>query len=120
MRSAVYNAAGLRLDSTAVPVFVAPLQLPLISYSPVNLDKNEKPLMLVPNPVNNDAVLYISDELKATSVKIYNASGSLVWQMVIGAGVQQVKIPTNKLAAGVYIIETTGVNRRTIRMLVQH
>ena len=120
MRSAVYDATGLRLDSAAVPVFVHPLQLPLMTWSAASLHKNEKPLMLVPNPVNNVAVLYISNELKATSVKIYNASGSLVWQMVIGAGVQQVKIPTNKLAAGVYIIETTGVNRRTIRMLVQH
>jgi hypothetical protein len=64
--------------------------------------------------------LYISKEVKATSVKVYNAAGSMVMQLAVGAGVQQVRISTTGLAPGIYTIETNGANRQITRMMVQH
>jgi extracellular elastinolytic metalloproteinase len=94
------------------------------TYSPVRivtLKENGSPsVVLVPNPVNANAMLYISKEVKATSVKVYNAAGSMVMQLVVGAGVQQVRIPTTGLAPGIYTIETNGANRQITRMMVQH
>ena len=94
------------------------------TYSPVRIislqEKGNPAVVLIPNPVNGDAVLYISKEVKATSVNVYDASGSLVKQMSVGAGMQQVKISTDGLAPGVYTIETKGANRQITRMLVQH
>jgi hypothetical protein len=83
-------------------------------------EKGNPAVVLIPNPVNGDAVLYISKEVKATSVNVYDAAGSLVKSMAVGAGVQQVKISTDGLASGVYTIETKGANRQITRMLVKH
>lgn len=94
------------------------------TYSPVRtvtLKENGIPsVVLVPNPVNANAMLYISKEVKATSVKVYNAAGSMVRQLAVGAGVQQVQISTLGLAPGIYTIETNGANRQITRMMVQH
>jgi hypothetical protein len=94
------------------------------TYSPIRIinlqEKGYPAVVLIPNPVNGDAVLYISKEVKATGVNVYDAAGSLVKQMTVGAGVQQLKISTNGLAPGVYTIVTKGANRQIIRMLVQH
>ncbi|MFL5746333.1 MAG: M36 family metallopeptidase [Niastella sp.] len=94
------------------------------TYSPVRnvtLKENGNPaVVLIPNPVNANAMLYISKEVKATSVKVYNAAGSMVMQLAIGAGVQQVRISTTRLAPGIYTIETNGANRQITRMMVQH
>jgi hypothetical protein len=93
-------------------------------YSPVRTvtlqEKGNPTVVLIPNPVNSNAMLYISKEVKATSVNVYNAAGSQVMQMTIGAGVQQVRIATNGLAPGIYTIVTNGANRQVTRMLVQH
>lgn len=83
-------------------------------------EKGDPAVVLVPNPVHGNAVLYISKEVKATSVNVYDAAGSLVRRMAVGAGVQQVKITTGGLAPGVYTIETNGAHRQITRMLVQH
>ncbi|HEX6428097.1 MAG TPA: M36 family metallopeptidase, partial [Niastella sp.] len=94
------------------------------TYSPIRIislqEKGNPAVVLIPNPVNGDAVLYISKEVKATSVHVYDAAGSLVKRMAVGAGVQQVKISTDGLAPGIYTIETKGANRQITRMLVQH
>ncbi|AEV98072.1 hypothetical protein A4D02_14455 [Niastella koreensis] len=94
------------------------------TYSPVRtvtLKENGNPaVLLIPNPVNANAILYISKEVKAASVKVYNAAGSLVMQQAVGAGVQQVRISTAGLAPGIYTIETNGANRQITRMMVQH
>jgi hypothetical protein len=94
------------------------------TYSPIRTislqEKGNPAVALIPNPVNGDAVLYISKEVKATGVNVYDAAGSLVKQMTVGAGVQQVKISTGELAPGIYTIETKGANRQITRMLVQH
>jgi hypothetical protein len=94
------------------------------TYSPVRtvtLKENGNPsVVLIPNPVNANAMLYISKEVKATSVKVYNAAGSLIMQQAVGAGVQQVRISTAGLAPGIYTIETNGANRKITRMMVQH
>jgi extracellular elastinolytic metalloproteinase len=94
------------------------------TYSPVRtvtLKENGNPaVVLIPNPVNADAMLYISKEVKATSVKVFNGAGVLVMQKTIGAGVQQVRISTTALAPGIYTIETNGANRQITRMMVQH
>ena len=94
------------------------------TYSPIKIislqENGHSAVVLVPNPVNGNAVLYISKEVKATGVNVYNAAGSLVKLITVGAGVQQVKISTDGLAPGVYTIETKGVNRQITRMLVQH
>ena len=94
------------------------------TYSPVriiNIKENGKPmLVLLPNPVSSDAILYMSKDIQAKTVKIFNAAGSLIQQTKIGTGVQQLKISTTELPAGVYMIETTGAGRFVTRMLVQH
>ncbi len=94
------------------------------TYSPVriiNISEKGKPaLVLIPNPVNMDVTIYISKEAKATSIKVYDAAGSLVNRLSVGAGVQQVKINTATLAAGVYTVEANGAERLVTRMLVQH
>jgi hypothetical protein len=94
------------------------------TYSPVKTvvlkENGNAAVVLIPNPVNADAMLYISKEVKATSVKIYNAAGVQVMQKTIGAGVQQVRISTMGLTPGVYTIETNGANRQITRMMVQH
>jgi extracellular elastinolytic metalloproteinase len=204
LRSGIYNAANVRQDTAAVPVFVTPNPLPLTllsfyahalgsqvaldwkttseinvkgfsiewstdgiiwssigsttaqnrnsnsygfvhtnpatgtnyyrirmndadgqyTYSPVrtiNLRTKGSPLVvLVPNPVHTEAVLYISKEAKARSIKVVDAAGSIVRQMTVGTGTQQIKIATTGLAAGVYTIETTGESRYITRMVVQH
>jgi len=94
------------------------------TYSPVRIvtlkEKGNPAVVLIPNPVNANALLYISKEVKATSVKVYNAAGSIVMQQTVGAGVQQVRISTAGWAPGMYTIETTGANRQITRMMVQH
>ncbi len=93
------------------------------TYSPVriiNMEKGKPMVALVPNPVSTDAILYISPEAKARTVKVYDAAGSLVRQLNVTAGMQQVKISTADLAAGIYTVETNGTSRYTTRMLVQH
>jgi extracellular elastinolytic metalloproteinase len=93
------------------------------TYSPVRtvtLKESGNPaVVLIPNPVNANAMLYISKEVKATSVKVYNAAGSMVMQLAVGAGVQQIRISTTGLAPGIYTIETNGANRQITRMMVQ-
>jgi extracellular elastinolytic metalloproteinase len=93
------------------------------TYSPVRtvtLKESGNPaVVLIPNPVNANAMLYISKEVKATSVKVYNAAGSMIMQLAVGAGVQQVRISTTGLAPGIYTIETNGANRQITRMMVQ-
>jgi hypothetical protein len=83
-------------------------------------EKGTPAVVLIPNPVHGNAVLYISKEVKATSVNVYDAAGSLIKRMAVGAGVQQVKISTDGLAPGIYTIETNGASRQITRMLVQH
>lgn len=94
------------------------------TYSPVrivNLKAKGAPMIvLVPNPVSTDAVLYISKEAKARSVKVYDATGSLVRQLTVSSGSQQVRIATTTLSNGVYTVEATGESRHIVRMLVQH
>lgn len=94
------------------------------TYSPVrtvNMDKKSKSMIvLVPNPANTDAVLYLSKEAKTRQVKIFDAAGSLVRQLTVGTNVQQLTIATSGLAAGVYTVEAVGESRYTTRMIVQH
>ncbi|MEO7310812.1 MAG: M36 family metallopeptidase [Chitinophagaceae bacterium] len=93
------------------------------TYSPVRtvnmLDKKKPMVSLVPNPVTTDAMLYISKEVNARSVKIYNAAGGLV-QKVETSNMQQLQISTANLPAGVYTIETNGKGRYVTRMIVKH
>jgi extracellular elastinolytic metalloproteinase len=86
----------------------------------VNITKsgNSSPV-LVPNPVSSESMLYFSKSTKQTTIKIYDAAGSLVRKLVAEPGVQQMKITSANLANGVYIIETTGTYRHITRMVVQ-
>ncbi len=86
----------------------------------VNITKpgNAAPV-LVPNPVSTDATLYISRSAKQTTIRIYDAAGSLIRNLVVDAGIQQLKINTANLANGVYVIETTGTEKYITRMVVQ-
>jgi len=84
----------------------------------VNMSKiaNRSPV-LVPNPVITEGTLYISKYEKNTSVKVYDSKGSLVMNMTVKPGIQQLQINTSRLSTGIYIIEVMGEKRNTIRMM---
>lgn len=84
----------------------------------IQLMGNNQPV-LVPNPVKNDATLYISKYNKTTTVKIYDAAGSLVRTLTATPGTQQINISGANLTAGVYVLETTGAERTITKMVVQ-
>lgn len=111
LRSGVYNGAGVWMDGTATPLFVKPAVMAV---------KEKTGMILMPNPVNTEATLYISKAIKARFVNVYSLTGKLVQQIPVGAGAQQVKITTSGLTPGVYIIETIGGKKEVTRMIVQH
>ncbi|MEP6676743.1 MAG: M36 family metallopeptidase [Ferruginibacter sp.] len=94
------------------------------TYSPVRIinlqNKGVPMLVLVPNPVNSDAMLYFSKDINARSISIYNAAGSLVRQISVTAGTQKIQLSTMDLSSGIYTIETNGADRYITRMTVQH
>ena len=87
----------------------------------ITMNENGKAmLVLVPNPVSTDVTLYLSRELKAVSISIYDAAGSLVRRIPVGTGVQQITISTVALATGMYTLQAAGTGQFVTRMLVQH
>ncbi len=94
------------------------------TYSPVRIinmrEKGTPALVLVPNPVTSETTLYIDKELKAKNVRIYDAAGSLVRKATLTAGTQQLVISTSDLASGIYTIETDGISRNNVRMIIKH
>ncbi|MCP9753139.1 M36 family metallopeptidase [Ferruginibacter sp. HRS2-29] len=86
----------------------------------VNFSKvTKKSPVLVPNPAVTEATLYISKYAKNTAVKVYDGKGSLVASLTAQPGIQQLKINTSNLSAGIYVVEVMGEERTTIRMMVQ-
>lgn len=94
------------------------------TYSPIRTvtfdDKSKTQVILMPNPVSGDALLYMSTGFKASDVKMYDAAGSLVKQWKLNAGSAQLRISTYGLANGIYTIEVTGTGKTTTRMVVRH
>ena len=95
------------------------------TYSQVKLIKkgifNNPSIVLAPNPVAQESTLFLSSDVKASNIHIYDAAGSLVKVLKINTGDQQVKINTAPFANGIYLIEITGgTEKQVIRMMVQH
>ena len=80
-------------------------------------DGNANKMVLVPNPSNTNAILYIPIAAENRYIKIYNAIGSMVRQFKVDAGTSQLRINTSNLAAGIYFIRNGNY---IVRMVVQH
>ena len=78
---------------------------------------NANKMVLVPNPSNTFATLYIPIAAENRFIKIYNAIGSMVRQFKVDAGASQLRINTSNLAAGIYTIRNGNY---IVRMVVQH
>lgn len=58
-------------------------------------------LKAYPNPFNNSIKINVDKDINATSVKVYNISGSLVMEKNI---TDNLEIKTNKLSSGIYFL----------------
>ncbi|MCY7422646.1 MAG: T9SS type A sorting domain-containing protein, partial [Chitinophagaceae bacterium] len=74
-------------------------------------------LVLIPNPSNSYAILTIPSGLNTRVIQIYGASGNMVRQFTLDNGINQLRINTAGLAAGMYTIHA---GKYVVRMLVQH
>ena len=72
---------------------------------------------LYPNPVHDGARLEIRGNVKNISVTITNLNGQKLWQSKY-TNQSQVKLPTEKLIAGVYIVSVkTATESKTLKLL---
>lgn len=73
--------------------------------------------LLYPNPVNGVALLEIKGNVKNISVTITNINGQMLWQNKY-TNQSQIKLPTEKLTAGVYIVSVkTGTESKTLKLV---
>ena len=74
--------------------------------------------MLYPNPVRGAAILQIKGVAKNIVVTITNINGQTLWQNKY-AGQSQIKLPTEKLTAGVYVVSVKSDSGNKIMKLVK-
>lgn len=75
--------------------------------------------VLYPNPVRGVALLEIKGNVKNISVTITNINGQMLWQSRY-TNQSQIKLPTEKLTAGVYIVSVkTGTESKTLKLVKQ-
>jgi ELWxxDGT repeat protein len=75
-------------------------------------------VMLYPNPTVSASVLRLTGDIKNVSVSIVDMSGKKVWQ-ANKINISSVNLPSEKLAAGNYIITVTNGNETKIIKLVK-
>ena len=83
----------------------------------VQFTQDNQGLVLVPNPSNSFAIVTVPAGLTTRNIKIYGVSGNLVRQFTLDNGINQLRINTAGLAAGMYTIHA---GKYVVRMLVQH
>jgi len=72
---------------------------------------------LYPNPVHDGARLVIAGNVKNISITITNMNGQKLWQSKF-TNQSQIKLPTEKLIAGVYIVSVkTATESKTLKLL---
>lgn len=83
----------------------------------VQFTQGNQGLVLVPNPSNSFAILTVPAGLTTRNIKMYGATGNQVRQFTLDNGINQLRINTAGLAAGIYTIHA---GKYVVRMLVQH
>ena len=75
--------------------------------------------VLYPNPSVSNATLQITGDIRNdVSVSISDISGKKLWQANNDSKVRFVNLPTEKYAAGIYIVTVTnGTESKTIKMV---
>lgn len=94
-------------------------------YSPIKVISrfnSEGPaLLLLPNPVQQQATLIISKTLGATQIRILDVAGKLMQVIPLVGQSGSITINTHQMANGIYLIETDSkVEKAAIKMVVQH
>jgi len=73
--------------------------------------------LLYPNPVHGVAILEIKGDVKNINVIITNINGQMLWQSKY-TNQSQIKLPTEKLTAGVYIVSVkTDKESKTLKLV---
>ncbi len=75
------------------------------------VDKVNEGLLVYPNPAKEEVILTLKDEPKHAQIHIYNSQGVLVKTM-IWQGAKTIKINTQHLLAGIYLIEVNNENQK--------
>jgi len=73
--------------------------------------KENEGLLVYPNPAADEVTLTLKDEPKTAQIHIYNSQGVLVKTMV-WQGAKTIKINTQNLLAGIYLIEVSNENQK--------
>jgi ELWxxDGT repeat protein len=74
---------------------------------------------LYPNPVASTATLQITGDAKNVSISITDMSGKKIWQSN-NSNAKLVKLPTEKYAAGTYIVTViNGTESKTLKLIKQ-
>ncbi len=75
--------------------------------------------LLYPNPAFSNATLQITGNAKNVSVSVADISGKKLWQ-TNSSNATIIHLPTEKYAAGIYIVTvTSGIERKMIRLVKQ-
>ena len=75
--------------------------------------------VLYPNPVVSNATLQITGNTKNVTVSIPDIKGKKLWQGNVG-NTKHIKLPTEKYAAGIYLILiTNGREGKTLKLVKQ-
>ncbi len=87
----------------------------IVPVSEINAAKFDA--VLYPNPTNSGSSLQIKGNAKDVNVIITDITGKIIWQ-VKDNNSSQIKLPVEKLAAGVYMLKVeSGTDRKTLKLV---
>ena len=99
----------------------------LVSFASVNNQQQDvaiaKPssfnATISPNPVTVNVLLQLSGDVKNVAITVSDMNGKVLWHTITNNALQ-IKIPTDKLTAGIYIVTVkSGSSVKTIKLVKQ-
>lgn len=73
--------------------------------------------VLIPNPVDTEAVVRWTEAVPSVNVSIYTITGQFISEGSLTLSEKEVRFPTDQLAAGIYLVRIKGRESKTLKLV---